>query len=237
MFAAMALLLLLPATRQHAQKAMLNKTPSSIVALEQDMIRELNLARTRPTEYASFLEQWRPLYTGKEFRQTDRPALTTVEGVGALDEAVRFLRAAKPVPALAVSKGMCSGALELVKEQSVSGNTGHRGADGSFCEQRIGRFGTLLEPVGENLSYGEDTARDRVLALLIDDGVANRGHRKRIFDPSYKVVGVACGAHKIGPMCVITLAAGFTDKPSANQPGAAKRTDRAPQLPSGARRF
>ncbi len=236
MLASAALLFLPFAPQSRAQKSLANNS-ATFSTLEQEIINELNLARTRPTEYASYLEKWSSYYAGKEFRQPGKPALVTVEGVSALDEAVRFLRAAKPLLPMAVSKGMCSGALELVKEQGASGNTGHRGADGSFCEQRVGRFGSYLDPIGENLSYGDDTARDRVLTLLVDDGVSNRGHRNRIFNPAYKVVGVACGSHKVGPMCVITLAGGFTDNP-AGQPGAVKKTATpAPQLPKGAKRF
>lgn len=235
--ASAALLLFQPAAQPRAQNAIAPNSSAAAAALEQSVIQELNLARTRPAEYASYLEQMKPFYAGKEFRQPGKPALLTVEGVAALDEAVRFLRAAKPLPPLGISKGMCSGALELVKDQSATGATGHMGTDGSYCEQRVGRFGTYQAPVGENLSYGDDTARDRVLALLIDDGVSNRGHRNRIFSPNFKVVGVACGGHKIGPMCVITLAGGYTDKLTTAEPNATKKAASTPQLPKGAKRF
>jgi hypothetical protein len=66
-----------------------------------------------------------------------------------------------------------------------------------------------VEPIGENLSYGTDTARERVLTLLIDDGFANRAHRKRLLDPSFHVTGIACGDHKLSALCVITLTCGF----------------------------
>ena len=104
------------------------------------------------------------------------------------------------------------GALELVKDQKASGNTGHKGSDNSLCEQRVTRFGAWQESIGENLVYGTDAARDKVITLLIDDGVASRGHRKRIMSADYKVVGVSCGDHsKLGGLCVLTFAGGFTD--------------------------
>ena len=109
----------------------------------------------------------------------------TQEGTRALDEAISFLRAARPAPPSSLSQGMRSGAFELVKDQRGTDTTGHRGRDGSFCEQRAQRFGSWREPIGENLTYGNDTARERVLTLLIDDGVANRGHRKRLLDSSF----------------------------------------------------
>jgi uncharacterized protein YkwD len=49
--------------------------------------------------------------------------------------------------------------------------------------------------------------------LLIDDGVADRGHRRNIYDASARVVGIACGPHpRYGTMCVIVQAGGFTLK-------------------------
>jgi hypothetical protein len=76
-----------------------------------------------------------------------------------------------------------------------------------------------------------------VLTLLIDDGVANRGHRQRILNAGYKVVGVACGGHKLGSMCVITFAGGFTDKPAPRAQSAPPRNSAAPSTPAGAKRF
>ena len=132
---------------------------------------------------------------------------------------------------------MSFGARELVKDQGGTDVTGHRGSDGSFCEQRAQRFGTWREPIGENLSYGNDTARERVLTLLIDDGVANRGHRKRLLDASFHVAGVACGDHKLGAMCVITLAGGFTDGAAVTSRPAAPAAKTLAPVPPGARRF
>lgn len=208
------------ATAPRAQDRTLSVASNNVALseLEREIVEELNLVRTHPAEYASHLESWKPYFKGKELRAPGRTPIVTEEGAAALDEAVSFLRSAKPLAPFSVSGGMCSGARELVRDQEASGVTGHRGADGSYCEQRIARFGSFLDPVGENLSYGNDTARERVIALLIDDGVANRGHRQRLMSPEYKVAGVACGRHQMGTLCVITLAAGFTDKIDAGGP-------------------
>ena len=196
---------------------------ATAAALEQEVLQEINLARTRPAEYAAHLEQLRLLFVGKEYRRPGQPGLLTAEGLRALEEAIGFLRAAKPAPPLTLSRGMCSGARELVKDQAGTDSTGHKATDGSFCEQRAQRFGTWAEPIGENLSYSADTARERVITFLIDDGFASRGHRKRLLDASFKVAGIACGDHKLGAMCVITLAGGFNDGTKAAVPVGARR--------------
>ena len=209
---------------------------AAAAALEQDVLKEINLVRTRPAEYAAYLEQLRPYFNGKEYRRPGMPGLVTQEGTQALDEAISFLRAARPAPALSLSQGMCSGARELVKDQMGTDSTGHKGTDGSFCEQRTQRFGTWKEPIGENLTYGTDSARERVLTLLIDDGFATRGHRKRLLDASFRVAGVACGDHKLGAMCVITLAGGFTDG-TASKPAQPTGKTTTTTVPAGAKRF
>ena len=91
----------------------------AFVPLEQDLIGEINLARTRPAEYASYLEQLRPYFAGKEYRRPGKPALMTEEGTSALEEAIKFLRSVKPVAPLGLSTGMCAGARELVKDQGA----------------------------------------------------------------------------------------------------------------------
>jgi hypothetical protein len=49
---------------------------------------------------------------------------------------------------------------------------------------------------GENLSYGDETGKDVILSLIIDDGEGDRGHRNNIFDPKYKQMGTFSGKHK-----------------------------------------
>lgn len=234
LFACFVLLAFAFTSRQTDARQLGSAKAGAAAALEQDVVKEINLARTRPAEYAAHLERLRPLFKGKEYTRPGKPGLLTVEGAAALEEAIAALRSAKPAPPLQLSQGMCSGARLLVKDQAGTETTGHRGSDGSFCEQRAQRFGKWTEPIGENLSYADDDARERVITLLIDDGFANRNHRKRLLDPAFRVAGVACGDHKLGAMCVITLAGGFTDGPRPAQPSAKSA---APPPPSGARRY
>ena len=66
----------------------------------------------------------------------------------------------------------------------------------------------------ENLAYGPERARDVVMGLIIDDGVPDRGHRRNIFDPRLRVIGVACGPHEVyGSMCVMDYAGEYTEGP------------------------
>src|SRR5206468_665618 len=77
----------------------------------------------------------------------------------------------------------------------ASGGFGHVGRDSSHADGRIARYGTFGGCWGENISYGKSTARDVVLALIIDDGLPARKHRKNIFNPNFNFAGAAFGRH------------------------------------------
>lgn len=176
---------------------------------EQDLFNEINQARAHPDIYAGYMEKLKPLFSGKLYKGS----LSTAEGWAAVEDAIAFLRATKPLPPLGTSWGLSLAASTHVKDQSGSGATGHRsGNSGSMIEDRVKPFGTWQGGIGENLSYGNDSARERVLTWLIDDGFASRGHRKRIMSPDYKVAGLCCGPHpEYGGMCALALAGGFMD--------------------------
>ncbi len=180
---------------------------------EQGIVEEHNLVRTNPLAYAAHLREFRGFFDGNLIRiPGSATAILTREGVSAVDEAIDFLTAAEPAPALEESEGMSRGATDHVEDQGPSGDTGHDGSDGSTPGERMDRHGSWNMIFAKNLAYGPQTARDVVMGLIIDDGVPDRGHRRNIFDPRLLVIGVACGPHEIyRSMCVIDYAGEFTE--------------------------
>lgn len=173
---------------------------------------ETNAARQNPQRYAAHVREFKKSFVGRGYRVPGTLDLVlTTEGTAALDEAVRFLSRQRPLPALSWSAGLAAAAADLVREQSGSGETGHGG--GVDIRKRVERHGAWRSSLGENISYGPDTARQVVLGLIIDDGVPGRGHRKNIFDPSYTTAGAACGPHpNYRTICVMDLAGGFKSR-------------------------
>ncbi|HKC62069.1 MAG TPA: CAP domain-containing protein [Pyrinomonadaceae bacterium] len=186
--------------------------------LEKEIIDEMNLARAEPQTYATFVEEYKKYYDGNRLTIPGRKkSLVTAEGVAAVDEAINFLRNQKSLPPLAAAKGLCQAAKDHAHDLATKGLSGHRGSDGSMPDARVERYGNWEGTIGETVVYEVNTARFLVIALIIDDGTPTRGHRRNIFDPSYKVAGVSI-AETPGSgaaTCVVDYVGGFRDKSGA----------------------
>jgi hypothetical protein len=189
--------------------------------LERGVLAELNRARTEPQAFASDLEARLQYFRGYIYRAPAGEAgLRTVEGPDAVREAIRVLRATRPLPPLRFSYGMSAAAADHVRDQGPRGGTGHTGRDGSTAPQRVNRYGRWFATISESIQYGRGDAREVIADLLIDDGVRDRGHRRNELDPNIHVAGVACGPHATyGQMCVIVHAGDYAERPSARRSG------------------
>ena len=203
-------------SRGHSSNAL---PGANYAALEHGVIDELNLVRSDPAAYAASLERELPYYQGTLFRRPgDEMALQTREGAAAVREAINILRRTRPLPIFRPSQGMTLAARDHVRDQAPRGLMNHRGTDGSLAWDRVSRYGDWKSKISENMTFGPATAHDVVAALLIDDGIGDRGHRKNILDPDVKVVGISCGPHKsYRVMCDMVHAGGFEEKRTAQR--------------------
>lgn len=169
--------------------------PTARLAEQSRMADEVNLARSSPEAYANILEQhYRTLGNDRLHRREGR-TLRMIEGRPAVNEAINFLRSTKPLPALNLNSCLSQSAQDHVSGTGPSGLTGHRGRDGSDPSERATRRLGYRAQCGENISYDRDSAREHVIALIVDDGVKSRGHRVNIFRESYRSIGIGVGSH------------------------------------------
>lgn len=177
------------------------------------MLSEINLARTAPHKYAGFLRDYRSRFQGKTYTIPGSAVrVITSEGVKPVDEAIRFLAAQKPLPALSWSDGLAGAAGELVTDHGRTGSIGHTDVRNRGIRDRIESYGKWSKRIAENIGYGVSDPRAMVVQLIVDDGVPDRGHLKNIFSDAFSTAGIACGSHPhYGGLCVIDFAGAFID--------------------------
>ncbi len=182
---------------------------------ELAVVREINKIRRFPREYARYLRALGLRFEGTLWRLADHVPIRTNEGRPAVIEAAEFLERVEPVTAfVAYSEELHLAARDHVRDQGPTGETGHAGTDGSRPGTRVRRYADPGSLVGEVINYGLETPRMTVIMLVIDDGVKDRGHRRSLFDPRFRVAGAAIGEHKAyGTMVVVDLADAVTPRP------------------------
>ena len=84
-------------------------------------------------------------------------------------EAIRFCGARVRFPVDLLWRHLAGGGAEHVSDVRAFG---HSGSDAASAIQRANESPRHLEhALGENISYGKSTARDWIIALIIDDGL------------------------------------------------------------------
>jgi uncharacterized protein YkwD len=197
--------LLLPAQVPPSEKA----SP-----FERAVVQEMSDARVRPRAWARHLRDLRGDFEGRLWMRPGRVPLRTEEGVRALDEAIAFLEAARPIGPLRFNEGLALAARRHARDLGPRGALEHTGADGSRLADRLNRLGTWQGLIAENISTLEEDPREVVIQLLVDDGVPGRGHRRNLFNPDLHQAGAGSAPHRdFRVVTVIDYADGFLLQP------------------------
>ena len=139
-------------------------------ALEQDVLKEINRARTNPQEYAAWLESLKPYYDGNTLKLPGEREIRTNRGLKVLEEAISFVKEQSPLSPLTTSEDLTSTAGEKLT---------------NFVSNKRNRDLT-------NISYGKVTPEAIVMQLVVDERYRDRRHRLAIFNRNYRLTGVVC---------------------------------------------
>ncbi|MFO7999246.1 MAG: CAP domain-containing protein [Bacteroidales bacterium] len=180
---------------------------------EKNMILAMNLIRHDPEKYAEmFVGPAISYYRGTEYHFPGRKqVLMTREGVAPARELYLQLASRSSLPLFYPSEGMSRAAGKHAREQSRTGLTGHGGQGG--MQARIEREGQWSGRIAENIAYGNPSAHEAILGLMIDDGVPGRGHRDNMLNETFRLVGVAWDTHPRFPggVYVVKYASAFSE--------------------------
>jgi uncharacterized protein YkwD len=167
----------------------------SFMSLEEKaMIDEINLMRLNPKGYIPYVDAYVAEMKSMMFggtRSLDQAANELKKELNSIPTLSR-LQPHQKLYQVAKAHGM---------DNKQHNQLEHTGTDGrsSFDRVKDANLSISVKPDGtvapnENLAGGENTVRNTVIALLIDDGIATRGHRRALLEPTWKYV--AC--YKIG---------------------------------------
>ncbi len=147
-------------------------------SFEQEVLAEINRARTNPGVYADWLESLKPYFEDKLLQLPDTEGVTLEEGVNVLEEAIVFLRSQTPLTAINSTESLNSIAQRILKNPT-----------------RVSTY--------QSSSSQASTATLLVLKLILDDGDPNRPNRQRLFQADLANNGIACQPEEDLHLCVI----------------------------------
>ena len=141
-----------------------------------------------------------------------------VEGDNVFKEAIQFLKSLPPLKPLQWDQNLARSAQEHVEDIGPKGLLLYQSSDGTEPEDRISKYGTYVDSLGENIDFGPNDAMGVIISLTLDDGEEERPHRENLFKSDYQKVGIACGPHKTEfQMCVMDFAYDFRPLNAPNE--------------------
>ncbi len=166
---------------------------------EKNLVLAHNLVRYDPKRFASlYVTEYISYFRGNEFHYPGlQKILITYEGVKPALELYRELMNTQPMGLLIPSPGLSQAADSHVNYLVKNLTRGHQGQGGLIA--RVERFGKWDLKLGENISYGNFSAHDALLYMLIDDQVFDRSHRRIILTPEFRFAGIAKAMHPAFP--------------------------------------
>lgn len=198
---------------KNAPQTLQNNSQTSTLEMEKAFLNEINEVRGNPKKCVGYLEENKKSVKNNEINLPDGRRITMIEGIPALDDAINEVSKFTKFDAYVYSAGLSKVAARQLSDLMEDSTLGHKGKDGGDLISRLTRYGTVGINYAENISYGAITPRDVLMAMVIDDGVKTRAHRKNIFSARFKLFGVACGVSAKGVnLCVAEFADTFAER-------------------------
>jgi hypothetical protein len=172
------------------------------------LLDEINFARNNPAEYAKKLLAYEQFFKDKMLIIPGQKETLTKEGFGAFYEAAHHMTQMSPVPALTLNSGLVKVAeealVDLLKINDLHGVTQLN------MDFYVEKWGFVVGSFNEAIELGSSTAETVVAHLLVDDGDLDRGNRKHMMSPNFRLMGFASGVHTIfGHATVVTYSRTF----------------------------
>ena len=171
--------------------------------LENEIYQIHNELRKNPQSFIPKLKESLNHFRDKIYHKPGEDPIQTYEGPEAIENAIEFLKAQKPVEELTYDENISLACKDHVHDLGVKGLTSHEGSDGKNISDRIEKYCEWEGAAAENLDFGFKKAENIILNMLIDDGVQERNQRYNLFHPNFKYIGIGAGPHRDYGVCVV----------------------------------
>lgn len=174
---------------------MVKKSSTLLEGVTKECFDFVNMVRANPKVILPKLEEMKKSFKKNVLSMKGQPSLPTQEGKSAVAECIKFIKKQPPTRQFEWDELIGRSCKDHCKDIGPKGRTSHKSSNGDEAHERILKYGSVFGMIGENLNYGHHTGEEIIMALIIDDGVANRGHRTNIFSDRFSVIGIFVGAH------------------------------------------
>jgi len=197
-------------TKNRENKKLQNEEPSKLHPKEEvpefegvtrfcaELVYEINKVRNKPSSYSEKISNNKSNFNGLIFKTPNSKYNDkTKEGVAAYEEAEQFLKTCpENQNELIPSVGLCRIALDFLKEFNDNGIEIDK-VDNIDIKKITAKYGLCSGNLCKLIASGGDELERIVINLIVCDGDQNREQRNKLFDKSFKKIGVAHGKHPI----------------------------------------
>ena len=198
------------------------KNPEELVIYSkfvQEVIEEINFARTKPSEYAAKLERISSTLNGRKVK-VGKSIMKLKEGAAIFDETIQYLLNIGQMEPLELCDGLSESANELLSILIIQ-----EGVDMSDfnldiydLEHRLDHFGVYFGEFNELIDYGSFDPEFVVVNFLLSDGDDTRNDRHTIMNPLMKYCGITSGILPSTKKCTILNFVQYYYKPGEEIP-------------------
>ncbi len=170
----------------------------------EEVMNEINLARTKPSEYAAKLERISSTLEGRKVK-VGKSTMKLKEGAAIFDETIQYLLNIGHMEPLELCDGLSESANELLSILIIQ-----EGVDMSDfnldiydLEHRLDHFGVYFGEFSELIDYGSFDPEFIVVNFLLSDGDETRNDRHTVMNPLMKYCGITSGILPSTKKCTI----------------------------------
>ena len=170
----------------------------------EEVISEINFARSKPSEYAAKLERICSTIQGHKVK-VGNSTMKLREGSKIFDEAIQYLLNIGSMEPLELCDGLSESANELLSILIIQ-----EGVDMSDfnldiydLEHRLDHFGVFFGEFSEIIDYGSFDPEFVVVNFILGDGDDTRNDRHTILNPQMKYCGISSGILPSTKKCTV----------------------------------